>query len=473
VEAAPRSQAALWPVLGRFVVWERRLGRAAVARGRLAVWGYEFFRFGLKQGWACLFGALLLGLGIVTHIAYPAHAALARLDFLFLAALLIQAAMLGFRLESLAEARVILVFHATGMAMEIFKTAIGSWVYPEPCHLHIGGVPLFTGFMYAAIGSYLFRVWRLLEFRFFAHPPLPALGALAVAIYVNFFTNHDLPDMRLPLLAATVALFARTRVYFRPWRKWRSMPLLLGFFLVALFIWLAENIGTFTEIWRYPSQAAGWRLVPVQKLEAWFLLMLVSYTLVAFAQRRESFPIVSSPAVLVRSGQTQNGSVRMSTLTRDLTAYAAYHRDPRNVATHLVGIPLIVFAVEILLARPLLGLAGHGVSVAALASVAAALYYLWLDLILGLALTAFLALAASVAAVLAALPTALWLAVGVGAFGLGWVFQFVGHAYEGRKPAFFDDIRSLLTGPLFVAAELSVKLGLRPGLAAVLSGERP
>lgn len=143
-------------------------------RGRFATFCYEFLRFGAKQGWACLFGALLLGLAILTRLFYPAHAAVTRLDFLFVAALLIQAGMLGFRLETLAEARVILTFHITGMGMEIFKTAIGSWEYPEPSHFHVAGVPLFTGFMYAATGSYLFRVWRLLDFRFSGHPPLPA-----------------------------------------------------------------------------------------------------------------------------------------------------------------------------------------------------------------------------------------------------------------------------------------------------------
>lgn len=258
-------------------------------RGRFATFCYEFLRFGVKQGWACLFGALLLGLAILTRLFYPAHGAVTRLDFLFVAALLIQAGMLGFRLETLAEARVILTFHITGMAMEIFKTAIGSWEYPEPSHFHVGGVPLFTGFMYAAIGSYLFRVWRLLDFRFSGHPPLLALCALALAIYVNFFSDHYLPDLRYILLGGAVLLFSRTRIYYRPWRRVRFMPLLVGFFLVALFIWFAENIGTFTEIWRYPSQRGGWHMVSVEKLLSWFLLMLVSYTLVALAQRRRNW----------------------------------------------------------------------------------------------------------------------------------------------------------------------------------------
>ena len=142
-----------WPLLARFLGWERRAGEAAMAHGAVAGASYEFLRFGLKAGWACLFGAALLVLIIATGIVYPAHAALPRLDALFCAALLIQAAMLYTRLESFAEARVIFIFHVTGMAMEIFKTSIGAWVYPEPSVLRLGHVPLFTGFMYAAIGS--------------------------------------------------------------------------------------------------------------------------------------------------------------------------------------------------------------------------------------------------------------------------------------------------------------------------------
>jgi len=154
----------------------------------------------------------------------------------------------------------------------------------------------------------------------------------------------------------------------------------------------------------------------------------------------------------------------MSALTRDLAKYAAYHRDPRNVATHLVGIPLIIFAVEVLLSRSGVVLGGVWVSIGVIGAVAASLYYVSLDLALGLALAVALALGAWAGAALAALPVADWLAVGVGGFVAGWIIQFVGHAFEGRKPAFLDDLRSLLIGPIFVAAELSVMLGLRRDL---------
>ena len=100
----------------------------------------------------------------------------------------IQFFMLYFGLETKEEARIIFVFHIVGTIMEIFKTAKGSWIYPEPSLIRIGGVPLFTGFMYAAVGSYLARVWKLFNFQFKCHPSVQSLSLLAIAIYINFFT---------------------------------------------------------------------------------------------------------------------------------------------------------------------------------------------------------------------------------------------------------------------------------------------
>ena len=243
-------------------------------------WVYEFLLFGFKQGWACLFGALLLALLLGTHLFYPAHAPIARYDFLVLGAVAIQAGMLASRLESWSEARVILAFHIVGTVMELFKTAQGSWLYPEPSLLRIGGVPLFSGFMYAAVGSYIARVWRIFAFRFPGYPPRWTTWALAAAIYVNFFAHHWLPDIRAALFVATALLFWRTRVCFTVWRAERWMPLLLGWLLVALFIWFAENIGTFSRAWMYPGQENGWTMVAPEKLGAWYLLMIISFVLV-------------------------------------------------------------------------------------------------------------------------------------------------------------------------------------------------
>ena len=281
------SAAATWAPLARFIEAEARIGAWAERRTSTHAL-YEFVRFGIKQGWACLFGALMLALLIGTHLFYPKGATLARYDFLVLAALAIQAVMLTLRMETFEEAKVIFVFHVVGTMMEVFKTSVGSWIYPEVSLLRIGGVPLFTGFMYAAIGSYIARCWRLFDFRFTHHPPLWALSLLALGIYVNFYAHHYVADLRLVLFAATALLFGRCWIYFKVWRVHRRMPLLVGFGLVALFIWIAENVGTFTAAWMYPHQRNGWSLVSMGKLGAWFLLMIISYTLVALLNRPQA-----------------------------------------------------------------------------------------------------------------------------------------------------------------------------------------
>jgi uncharacterized membrane protein YoaT (DUF817 family) len=295
-----KSAARVWVPLERFIEVEALIGDRAAAQGPLAHFAYEFVRFGLKQAWACLFGALMLFLLVATHYLYPAQAPLARYDFLVLSAVAIQAAMLAFRLETMEEAKVILIFHAVGTIMEIFKTAAGSWIYPEPSMLRIAGVPLFTGFMYAAIGSYIARCWRLFDFRFDRHPPVCALAVLSSAIYANFFTHHFVWDIRPVLFVTAALLFGPCTIYFKVWKVHRRMPLLLGLLLVATFIWLAENIGTFTAAWVYPSQRQVWHAVGAGKLGAWFLLMLISYTLVASLSAPK--PMYGSRSVQKKNG---------------------------------------------------------------------------------------------------------------------------------------------------------------------------
>ena len=290
------SAARNWPFLAGFVAAERRLGERAQKAGRLAAFAYEFLRFGVKQGWACLFAGLICALLIGTHLFYPAGAALTRYDFLTLAALAIQVALLALGMETWEEAKVIALYHLVGTAMEVFKTAAGSWIYPEASLLRIAGVPLFTGFMYASVGSYIARVWRLFDFRFTRHPPLALTLPLAGAIYLNFFSHHYVADLRLVLFAGVTLLFGRTVVHFKVWQVHRSMPLAVGFGLVSLFIWFAENIGTGARVWLYPNQAAGWSPVTAAKLGSWFLLMIVSYVLVTLVNRPEPMPEATSPA---------------------------------------------------------------------------------------------------------------------------------------------------------------------------------
>lgn len=259
--------------------------RAFLVRDPLTEGLFEFLAFGVKQAWACLFGAVMLALLLGTHVFYPEGAPLARYDALFLAALALQAVLLLTRLETWEEARVIFAFHVVGTVMELFKTSVGSWVYPEEAVFRLAGVPLFSGFLYASVGSYLARVWRICAFRFDRFPPLWRAGALAGAIYVNFFTHHVFFDLRWLLFAATAIVFGPTVVWFRADRAHRPMPLVLGFVLVAVFIWFAENIGTFARAWTYPDQNGHWRPVSFSKLGSWYLLMIISFVLVAAVHR--------------------------------------------------------------------------------------------------------------------------------------------------------------------------------------------
>lgn len=161
----------------------------------------------------------------------------------------------------------------------------------------------------------------------------------------------------------------------------------------------------------------------------------------------------------------------MKTLTEQLAQYASYHRDHRNIVTHFIGIPLIVLAMSTLLARPhlgqldlpvVLGLQGSlAITPALLASVMAGLFYLRLDLRYGLVMALWLALSYDLGWLIAQSSTAVWLSAGVGLFVVGWLIQFIGHYFEGRKPAFVDDLIGLLIGPLFLVAEVSFLLGLR------------
>ncbi|TYL53711.1 DUF817 domain-containing protein [Agromyces mariniharenae] len=242
----------------------------------------EFLVFGAKQAWACVFGAALLAVIVAARLWYPDDATLAPNDALTIAAVVIQVVMVTTRLETGRELWVVVLFHVTGTVMEIFKTDVGSWAYDGDGVLRIAGVPLFSGFMYAAVGSYLVRVHRLFDLGFTQYPRRWLTVIAAAAIYANFFTHHFIVDLRWVLLAAVVLLWWPTVMHFRVWRRTYRMPLLAAFALVAVFIWFAENIATWAGAWFYPDQADGWQPVSVSKLVAWFLLMIISVVLVTF-----------------------------------------------------------------------------------------------------------------------------------------------------------------------------------------------
>ncbi len=210
--------------------------------------------------------------------------AIARYDALLLYALFLQAAFLALGLETWREVRVILLFHLTGTIMEIFKVHAGSWCYPGEGLFKIMGVPLFSGFMYAAVGSYMARVIRVFDMRFAPYPPFWMTVVLATAIYVNFFAHHFLPDIRLALFAATVIIFARTRIWFHIGQNDYWMPLPLAAFFSSFFLWVAENIGTATRTWLYSGQNPD-HWVSFAKMGSWYLLLYVSFVTVTLVTR--------------------------------------------------------------------------------------------------------------------------------------------------------------------------------------------
>ncbi|MCU1422242.1 MAG: hypothetical protein JWN36_1893 [Microbacteriaceae bacterium] len=258
----------------------RLLARAPHSRA----WSFlvEFLVFGLKQGWASIFGGAMLAVLFATRLWYPDGVWLARNDAVTIAAVVIQVLMVVFRLESLRELRVIILFHIVGTGMELFKTSVGSWTYEGPGVLHLLNVPLYSGFMYAAVGSYMVRVYRLFDLRFTRYPPRWATAILAALIYANFFTHHYIWDFRWVLVVLVLALFGPSIMQFRIYRARARMPIVVAFLLVAVFIWLAENIATWSNAWAYPNQVDGWQPVSITKLVSWFLLMIISVVLVTW-----------------------------------------------------------------------------------------------------------------------------------------------------------------------------------------------
>lgn len=163
----------------------------------------------------------------------------------------------------------------------------------------------------------------------------------------------------------------------------------------------------------------------------------------------------------------------MKSLAAHLSQYADYHRDQRNVATHFVGIPLIVIGIATLLSRPSWDVSGFPLSPTVLIVFGSAIFYLLLDVRFGLVMTALFGAAATLGAVIAGSSTSLWLTIGLSTFVVGWAAQLVGHVFEGRKPAFLDDLVGLLIGPLFLVAEVAFALGLRREVQAAMRHPSP
>lgn len=249
----------------------------------LRSWVVELFAFGIKQARAAIFaGSFFVLLFLSSNI--PLYG-IPRYDFLFVTAILLQIVLYFTKVETWDEVKTIFLFHIVGFCLELFKThpSVGSWSYPEEALFKIATVPLFAGFMYAAVGSYIAQAWRIMDLQLTNVPSYTWSAVLGALIYLNFFTNHYVYDIRYILIIAIFALYWRTRVYFTsaPGVR-RFMPLNVGFILVALFIWIAENISTYLGAWQYPDQVHVWTAVSTGKITSWFLMVIISFIIVAY-----------------------------------------------------------------------------------------------------------------------------------------------------------------------------------------------
>jgi uncharacterized membrane protein YoaT (DUF817 family) len=248
----------------------------------------ELIIFVKKQASSALFGGLIL-LGIILS-KYIDFGSIYRYDALLLYAIVIQIILIITKAEEPKEILAIIIFHITAMGMEIFKTSpmVGSWVYPENAVLAIGTVPLFTGFMYSSVGSYIARSWRINNFRFYNLPSKTTLFFIGLSIYVNFFTNYFVNDVRYILFIFIVIAFWKTKFYVNITSRDIQIHPLVSNALLAFFVWVAEQISTFASVWVYPNQIDTWRPVSFRMFTSWYFLLIFSFCIIAIIYGKNS-----------------------------------------------------------------------------------------------------------------------------------------------------------------------------------------
>jgi uncharacterized membrane protein YoaT (DUF817 family) len=257
----------------------------------------EFVRL---EALSCLFPVGIFATLALSKIL-PLPAWLPRYDFILLICLLIQLGMYLGKLETKDEIKVICVFHVIGLVLEMFKIRMGSWSYPEDAFTKIGGVPLYSGFMYASVASYVCQAWRNLKLEIVGWPGARVAAPFAAVVYGNFFTHHWVGDLRWILICAVFVLFRRTVVQYQVDYRDYAMPLALAFGFIGLFVWGAENIATYFGAWQYPNQKNGWHLVHSSKITSWFLLVIITVVIVAQLKRvKERLSVID---------RTENGAI--------------------------------------------------------------------------------------------------------------------------------------------------------------------
>lgn len=252
----------------------------------------ELFAFGYKQTLSCLFPAFIFSiLAVSRFVQVPG---VPRYDLLLALCLGMQWFMYRSGIESKHEVCVICVFHFLGVSMELFKVHHGSWSYPESAYSKLFGVPLYSGFMYASVASYICQAWRHFDLRFTCWPQIGASAGFGAAIYGNFYLNAYIVDLRVAIIPLLLWGFRKTWVHFETNGIRRAMPMGLSFLLIAFFVWIAENFGTLMGAWRYPHQGEAWSMVKLQLITSWFLLVIVSVIIVAMLKSAKNELLVHS-----------------------------------------------------------------------------------------------------------------------------------------------------------------------------------
>jgi len=250
--------------------------------GRIIFFCKQLALFGYLQAISCIFPVLIfLALAVSTQF----HTGIARYDMLLIICVVVQIIMYKTGLETRDEVYVITLFHLIGLVLELHKVHRGSWSYPEEAYTKIWGVPLYAGFMYASVGSYICQAWRNLDLDTTNWPRDLYAWIAGAAIYLNFFSNSWIPDLRVYITLVLLVIFRRTYFRFRLQQYTYRIHALVSFVIIGFFIWLAENIATFFGAWRYAYQHAGWKMVSVHKITSWSLLVIVSIILVGQLKR--------------------------------------------------------------------------------------------------------------------------------------------------------------------------------------------
>jgi uncharacterized membrane protein YoaT (DUF817 family) len=277
----------------------------------------QLLRFGWIEAQCCLFAVLFyVGLALVRVVPLPGDPADALLIWCLGVTLLLW--LVGW--ETGREVAVIFGFHLVGLALELFKVRQGSWSYPDTGVASIGGVPLYSGFMYAAVGSYVCQAWRRFDLRITGYR-VRRTAAVAGLVYLNFFTSHVFWDLRVPLALTLLLTTWGTWVHFTVGPRRYAMPLALSFVLIGFFLWIAENAATLGRAWQYPSQESVWTLVHPAKVGSWSLLVVVSIVLVAAVKAYEG---------------------RLYGTPRDLSVLRAARRPWRPTGPILAAEPLLI-----------------------------------------------------------------------------------------------------------------------------------